>query len=73
LSQVVQQEALTRLLVERGLFTNEEFLEMAKVVDQEMKKRQIQREGVPTGRSLPKDSFIKETFEYRPHFKIWLF
>ncbi len=27
-SQVVQQEALTRLLVEKGIFTKEEFLEM---------------------------------------------
>jgi hypothetical protein len=28
MSQVVQQEALTRLLVEKGIFTKEEFLEM---------------------------------------------
>ena len=28
MSQVVQQEALTRLLVEKGIFTEEEFLEM---------------------------------------------
>jgi hypothetical protein len=32
MSQVVQQEALTRLLVERGIFTKEEFLEMVKVM-----------------------------------------
>ncbi|MBS3906962.1 MAG: hypothetical protein KGZ49_07985 [Syntrophaceae bacterium] len=38
MSQVVQQEALTRLLVEKGIFTKEEFLEMVRVVDQEMKK-----------------------------------
>ena len=38
MSQVVQQEALTRLLIERGIFTKEEFLEMVKVVDREMKK-----------------------------------
>lgn len=37
MSQVVQQEALTRLLVEKGIFTQEEFLEMVKVVNQEMK------------------------------------
>ena len=37
MSQVVQQEALTRLLVEKGIFTMEEFLEMVKVVDREMK------------------------------------
>ena len=39
ISQVVQQEALTRLLVERGIFTEEEFSEMARAVDQKMKKR----------------------------------
>ena len=39
MSQVVSQEALTRLLVERGIFTKEEFLEMVKVVDQEIKKK----------------------------------
>jgi len=38
LSQVVQQEALTRLLIEKGLFSKEEFLEMVKVVDREMKR-----------------------------------
>ncbi len=37
MSQVVQQEALTRLLVEKGIFTKEEFLEMAKVINLEMK------------------------------------
>jgi len=38
LSQVVQQEAPTRLLTMEGLFTEEEFLEMVKTVNQEMKK-----------------------------------
>ena len=38
MSQVVQQEALTRLLVEKGVFTKEEFLEMVRVVNQEMKR-----------------------------------
>jgi uncharacterized protein YqgQ len=38
MSQVVQQEALTRLLVEKGIFTKEEFLEMVKVVDRERRK-----------------------------------
>lgn len=37
MSQVVQQEALSRLLVEKGIFTKEEFLEMVRVVNQEMK------------------------------------
>jgi hypothetical protein len=30
MSQVVQQEALTRVLVEKGIFTKEEFFEMVK-------------------------------------------
>ncbi len=39
MSQVVQQEALTRLLIEKGIFTKDEFLEMVKTVDQEMKRK----------------------------------
>jgi uncharacterized protein YqgQ len=39
MSQVVQQEALTRLLVEKGVFSKEEFLEMVRVVNQEMKNK----------------------------------
>jgi hypothetical protein len=39
MSQVVQQEALTRLLVERGIFTKVEFLEMVKVVEWEMREK----------------------------------
>jgi hypothetical protein len=38
MSQVVQQEALTRLLVVKGVFTKEELLEMVKVVDREMNR-----------------------------------
>jgi hypothetical protein len=38
MSQVVQQEALTRLLMEKGVFTKEEFLEMVRVVNLEMKR-----------------------------------
>ena len=38
MSQVVQQEALTRLLIEKGIFTKEEFLEMVRMVDRERKK-----------------------------------
>ena len=41
MSQVVQQEALTRLLVEKGIFTREELLEMVKVVDGDMKRGEI--------------------------------
>jgi hypothetical protein len=33
MSQVLQQEALTRLLVEKGIFTKDEFLEMVKMID----------------------------------------
>ena len=41
ISQVVQQEAVTRLLVEKGIFSQEEFLEMVSAVDKEMRgKRQ---------------------------------
>ena len=40
-SQVVQQEALTRLLIQRGLFTKEEFLDMVKLVDQEMRTNRL--------------------------------
>jgi len=32
-TMVIQQEALTRLLVEEGIFTKEEFLEMVRVVN----------------------------------------
>jgi hypothetical protein len=37
MSQVVQQEAFTRLHVEKGIFTKEEFLEMVRIVDRKMK------------------------------------
>ncbi len=39
MSQAVQQEALTRLLVEKGVFTKEEFSDMLKTVNREMKKK----------------------------------
>jgi uncharacterized protein YqgQ len=35
--QVVQEEASTKLVVEKGILTKEEFLEMVKVVNQEKK------------------------------------
>jgi len=38
MSQVIQQEALTRLLVEKGIFSKEEFLEVTNTVDQEMRR-----------------------------------
>jgi hypothetical protein len=41
ISQVIQQEALTRLLVEKGIFTKQELLEMVKAVDREMNRKRI--------------------------------
>ena len=41
MSQVIQQEALTRLLVEKGIFNKEEFLEKVREVDLERKKNSI--------------------------------
>ena len=38
MSQVVQQEVLTRILIEKGIFPKEEFLEMVKVVSRKMKR-----------------------------------
>ncbi len=38
MSQVIQQEALTRLLVKKGIFTKEELLEMLSIVNREMKR-----------------------------------
>ncbi len=38
-SQVVSQTAHERLLSEKGQFTEEEFLEMVKVVDREMRSK----------------------------------
>ena len=38
MSQVVSQEAIIRLLVAKGIFTKEEFLEMVNAVDLEMAK-----------------------------------
>jgi uncharacterized protein YqgQ len=38
MSQVVQQEALTRLLVEKGIFSRDEFLEVVRMVNREMKR-----------------------------------
>ena len=38
-SQVVKQEALSRLLVEKGNFTQEEFLQMVQVIDRGMRTK----------------------------------
>ena len=39
LSQAVSQDALIRLLIERGIFTQEEFLEKVREVDNERKRK----------------------------------
>jgi hypothetical protein len=39
MSQVFQQEALTRLLIEKGIFSKKEFLEMVKRVNREAKSK----------------------------------
>jgi len=39
MSQVVQQEALTRLLIEKKIFSKEEFLKVVKELDLEIKRR----------------------------------
>jgi len=39
MSQVVQQEALTRLLVEKGIFTKQEVQEKIKVLNEEAKRK----------------------------------
>ena len=38
-SQIVSHEALIRLLIEKGIFTEEEFLEKVRVVNREMKRK----------------------------------
>ena len=40
-SQMMSQDALIRLLIEKGIFTKGEFLEMVKVVDQERNRKGI--------------------------------
>jgi hypothetical protein len=39
---VVQQEALTRLLVEKGIFTKGEYLEVLNKVNQKMKRKRTE-------------------------------
>ena len=39
MSQVVQQEALMRLHIEKGILTKEEFLDTVKAVDRERKRK----------------------------------
>ncbi len=39
MSQVVSQDALFRLLIAKGLFSKEEFLEMVKAVDRERRRK----------------------------------
>ena len=46
MSKVATQEAITKLLIEEGVFTKEEFLEMVRKVDREMKLKGKQESGV---------------------------
>jgi hypothetical protein len=46
MSQVVSQDALIRLLIAKGLFSKEEFLEMVRLVDQETKLKRKLESGV---------------------------
>ena len=39
MSQVVSQEAIIRLLIEKGIFTKQEFLDMVNMVSLEMAKK----------------------------------
>jgi hypothetical protein len=39
MSQVVQLEAITSLLLEKGIFTKEEFFERVRAVDREIKRK----------------------------------
>jgi len=39
-SQMMSQDALIRLLIEKGIFTKGEFLEMDRVVDREIRRKQ---------------------------------
>jgi len=41
MSQLVQQEALPRLLFEKETFAKEEFLDMVKAVDGERKRKRV--------------------------------
>ncbi len=39
MSQVVSQEAIIRLLIQKGIFTKEEFLEMVEMANLEMARK----------------------------------
>jgi len=39
ISQAIQQESLTQLLMEKGIFSEGEFLKLVKVVDRKMKRK----------------------------------
>ena len=51
MSQVVSQETVIRLPIEKGIFTKQEFLKMVKNVDREMKRMvwQAEEEGWKQG------------------------
>jgi uncharacterized protein YqgQ len=43
MSQVVSQETVIRLLVEKGIFSKEEFLKMVRVAEKEVKRERKAR------------------------------
>ena len=47
MSQGVSQDALIGLLMAKGLFTKEQFLEMVRGVNEEMKKKQQRKPNQP--------------------------
>jgi len=63
--QVIQQEALTRLLVEKGIFSKEEFLEMVKVVNLGIKRER----GLISCQDLYIFMLGKSTINSKPYFK----
>ena len=60
MSQVIQHEALTRLLVEKGVFTEDELIEMVKVVDRERKKGRTLKHGYPISKRPLSSQFCLE-------------
>jgi hypothetical protein len=55
MSQLDQQEALTRLLMEKGVFTKEEFWEMVKVVAKKSRKWEMTKQRKTDGNAKHKD------------------
>jgi hypothetical protein len=63
MSQVVQQEALTRLLVEKEIFIREEFLEMVRTADNDIIKKAAKQRGLKVKYEIPKE-IDKKPFKF---------